>query len=105
MIYFVFKIKLFQQQKKTQKKKKMNEEILEDRFKMRAINTIQHVNLFKEIQLFTNVFDNNDIVQFDQNETNEENKDNNNNNYVSYFINFINIIFYFFLNIDCIILK
>jgi hypothetical protein len=56
----------------------MNEEILEERFKMRAINTIQNVNLFKEIQLFTNVFDNSDIVQFDQNETNEENEGENN---------------------------
>jgi hypothetical protein len=64
-------------------------EMLEERFKMRALSSMSNVNVLKEVKLFDNVFDNSDTAQFEsEQETpfSSNNIDNSiNNNYVIYF--------------------
>ena len=47
---------------------------IEQRFKMRAINSINNINILKEVKLFENVFDNSDVAEFDESTNNEEDK-------------------------------
>ena len=64
-------------------------EMLEERFKMRALSSMSNVNVLKEVKLFDNVFDNSDTAQFDSEQETpfSSNNINNsiNNNYVIYF--------------------
>ena len=60
---------------------------IEQRFKMRAINSINNINninILKEVKLFENVFDNSDVAEFDESTNNEEDKHQlNRDNYVN----------------------
>ena len=64
-------------------------EMLEERFKMRALSSMSNVNVLKEVKLFDNVFDNSDTAQFESEQETpfSSNNINNsiNNNYVIYF--------------------